>query len=89
MGTMKMVWFFALTFLLTKTELMLTTLKVTNQDGVMKHVPDRRLKLDWQDGKLNVNIEDEQYRNIANFGKVKIHRPCRCSLKYWITSRLM
>ena len=44
------------------TGLDLTKLKTAGTGGLMMDIPDRNLKLDWQDGKLNINIEGKQYR---------------------------
>ncbi len=45
-----------------KAELTLTDLQIATGGGSAAAAPDRKLGLEWQDGKLNINIEDRQYR---------------------------
>jgi hypothetical protein len=44
-------------------ELSLTTLELATDGGRSQAMPDRKCRLEWQDGKMNINIDGRQYRN--------------------------
>ena len=54
------------------TELSLTALELATDGGRAQAVPDRKCRLEWQDGKMNINIDGRQYRNYG--GKLQFPR---------------